>query len=150
MSDQDVKPLDEKDKVDAYLRLYDRQMTHYESTQGIEWKISVSIWALLATAIVLAAQRTAPPIGPALAPAVFLLPLIHAAWLLLIQGSERHDKKLWMRYRAAALSLVLSPAPLPSNEAERDTSPFRKIVWFVLEAGVTCVMAAILGCRIWA
>lgn len=79
--------LEGKDKLDAYLKLYERQMAHYENTQNVEWRGSFGIWTLLAAAVYWASQNltAARPvvIDSWLVLALFLVPVtLHGSWLL--------------------------------------------------------------------
>ncbi len=145
--------IDAKAKVDSHLKLYERQMAHYENTQGIEWKISIGVWTLLAAAIYWAAQNAAAPkpfaVESCLVVVVFLFPLLHAVWLWRIHESEEFDKRLWSRYRTAARAILLSPDHVPEDEKESKRDVWDKLAWIVMESGVTLLMAFALRSFLW-
>lgn len=148
--------MDDAAKVDACLRMYERQMTHYEKTQDVEWKGSFGVWALLAAAIYWAAQNAAKGsplhVDRYLVNAGYLVAAVQALWLLLIHNSEAFDKRLWSRYRRAARE-ILSARGARRDEIERpEGGLWRRLAWIVgrlpwiaLEAGVTFVMASVLA-----
>jgi len=141
-------PLGDTDKVNAYLMLYERQMAHYEKTQGVEWKVSVGVWTLLAAAIGWAAQHARTPANALtdmrIANLAVLLPIIHTLWLLRIHASEAVDRRLWSRYRTAARTILLRPEAVPGDERERGRSVWSEVAWLALEGGVTALMTVVL------
>jgi hypothetical protein len=142
--------------ADSYLRLYERQMAHYEKTQDVEWKGSFGVWALLAAAIYWAAQNAAklPPahVDRCLVSGGYVVAALHAVWLWLVHDSEAFDKRLWSRYRRAAREM-LSTTGVRRDEIEPEIRGFwkwlvwflRRLAWIALEAGVTLVMASVLA-----
>ena len=140
-------------KAEAYLRLYERQMTHFEKSQELEWKIGFGIWTLLAAASFWAVQNrsaTKPIVlDHWLLLLVFALAPIHAFWLWRVYESKAFDKKLWTRYRFEARSLLLAPASVPKDEWESERDLRSAVVWLVLEAGITIVLAIVLVRILW-
>jgi hypothetical protein len=133
----------EKDKVEANLRLYDRQMTHYESTQGIEWKVNVGVWTLFAAAIAWAAANhdaasRIPACGWLIALALAVL--MHGRWLWLVHDSQEKDKELWCHYRGHAEKAI--PQEIKCHYTKRTRG--REAWWLVSEVGFTFAMAAVL------
>ena len=124
------------DAVEAYVRLFERQMAHYENTQGIEWKVSIGIWTLLALAIKWASEISRGVPGWWL---VFLVPLAHG-----VHWSEESDKTLWGQHRAAALAAL--------GDTKATASPTRRwwkeLLWLLPVIAVTFVMAWILGSQL--
>ena len=149
--------MDSKDQLAAYLKLYERQMAHYEATQGVEWKGSFGVWTLLAAAVYLASQNLTaenPVIIDRGLAMVFLLPVaIHGSWLLRMHWSGEFDKKLWSRYRRAAREILLAANQanaaaqvLPSDEEEyRGLGFWRRAWWLALQVGVTAGLAGTLA-----
>jgi hypothetical protein len=142
------------DKVEAYVRLYERQMTHYEKTQDVEWKINIGIWTLLGAAIFWAAQNKAAskpiPVEHCLIVAVAItLVIVHALWLRRVHASEEFDKRLWSRYRREARMVLLEASPLPSDEEHSERDELDKWTWIALEAGITIAMASVLLWFLW-
>ena len=137
--------IEDKDNVDAHVRLYERQMAHYENTQSIEWKVTFGIWTLLAAAIYWAAQN-AFRLGLDSRLRILLLafPVLHAVWLCRIHESEEFDKRLWARYRTAARAILLSPTEVPKDERESTRNYLDEWTWILMEAGVTLMMALAL------
>jgi hypothetical protein len=141
--------MDPKEKVQAYLRLYERQMSHYESTQGVEWKVTIGLWTLLSVAVYWALTRDITKIPPVSSEewfrwAVFALPAVHAYWLWRVHQSVRFDKQLWTRYRQEARSILLSPRAVPGDESEWKGNRRDGWTWRGMEAGVTLLLAAAL------
>jgi hypothetical protein len=131
-----------KDRVDGYLKLYAQQMAHYESTQSIEWKVSIVIWTLLALGVAWATRDINYARLVAASTWTWLLSLAvvaHATWLWLIHASEEKDKELWCMYRASAEKLL---GIKETGNGER--SWHRTALWILLEAGVTAGIAAVL------
>jgi len=141
-------PLSDADKLNAYLKLYERQMIHYERTQDIEWRISIGVWTLLAVAIGWAAQHASTPANAMtdsrIADVAFLVPFIHALWLWRVHASEGFDKRLWSRYRLAARTILLRPEAVPEDEKERARGFWDEVAWLGLEVGVTVLMTVVL------
>jgi hypothetical protein len=130
-----------KDALDAYLRMYDRQMTHYEKTQGVEWKGNFGVWALLAGAIVSVANSPFVIYFETRLTAAGLtvvLAIAHLTWLALVHGSEQWDKVLWGRYRFEV------ERRLGTSHADEKVSRIRNVVWLLCEWSITAVLAAAL------
>jgi hypothetical protein len=136
--------------LDAYLRMYDRQMSHYERTQGVEWKGNFGVWALLAGGIALAVRAHTGGCGLHLGLMALLLVglvvLAHGLWLCLIHESERADKQLWCDYRRRVVAL-LTGAGGHESELAPPSEPKRtwRAAWFLSEVIVTLA----LGVALW-
>lgn len=133
-------------KLDTYVKLYERQMTHYENTQGVEWKVTIAMWTLLAAAISWTAQYPGVLRG-FLGPyrlAVFVFPVFHALWLFRVHDSEQFDKRLWVRYRTAA-RVMLSLDAFPDDETVSERRTWDEVGWIAMEAGTTLVLAFALN-----
>lgn len=130
-------------KVEAYVKLFDRQMTHHENTQGIEWKVNIGVWTLLAAAVVwasknLVAARAIPCWG--WTTALLLAVAAHALWLGLVHASEEADKKGWLGYRADAETVLRGREVRPDSGRGK----IKATAWLISEAGVTVAMALVL------
>jgi hypothetical protein len=134
--------LSAKEVADGYLRLYERQMSHFEKTQEVEWKGNFGVWTLLAAAIAWASQRPEEtwPVVPTLVVLVLVV-AGHALWLYLIHGSEQRDKAFWCKYRDAAERLLGRTIPEPPKPRTR----WRALRWFASEWFVTLALAVVLG-----
>jgi len=141
--DKERVALHPKDRVEAYLKLYERQMAHYENTQGIEWKVNIGVWTLLAAATVWASDNTATTTTiPAWGwwVAVLLVVAGHWLWLWLMHRSEEEDKKFWCQCRTEAWK-ILGAASLPAWEGR---PWWKEALWLISEVGVTAAMAIVL------
>ena len=139
----------DKDKLDGNLRLYERQMTHYEKTQDVEWKGSFGIWTLLAAGIAWALKdRFAIP-ADAWRFALIGVVSVHTLWLLLVHQSEEADKKLWSRYRDSADAMLgHAVSTKRSGWCQRLGLRIywlgRRLLWLAVEAGITAGLAVLL------
>ena len=132
-------------QAEAYVRLYERQMSHYEKTQEIEWKGSFGIWTLLAAAIALALQHPAAIPHEAWRVVLMGVVTVHVFWLLFIHRSEEADKALWSRYRDRAEELLGRATPQAGSEWWRGLDwVARRVIWIAMEAVVTAGMALLL------
>ena len=138
--ESEAATMDDETRVGAYLRLYERQMSHYEATQGVEWKVSFGVWALLALAIRWAAEHSAL-LPVTWAGAAYMVPIAHSLWLMLIHRSQETDKGLWARYRAKAEE-VLHVAIAKGHPAR---SVPKEVLWLAAEAGISLALALILA-----
>jgi hypothetical protein len=143
--------VDSKDVVDGYIKLYERQMAHYEKSQEIEWRGSFGIWTLLGAAIYWATTTTTVlPLGRWGSVILLLAPLLHGLWLYKMHQSEEFDKRLWARYRKAAREILLKEtsaanASLPADEGEYVGLTFRQRMWWiVLELAITFALTTVL------
>jgi len=136
--------MEDKDQVETYIKLYQQQMEHYHHTQDVEWKGNFGIWTLLAAAIYLFVQRlTTTPSCLALIVCV-LITVTHCCWLHKIHESEEFDKQLWARYRGEARRLLLNGDDPPSDEDFKARSAPQRLVWLLLEAGLTAALSGAL------
>jgi len=143
----DQKELSPRDRVDAYVRLYERQMDHYHKTQDVEWKGSFGLWTLLGGGIYLVCVKRVD-IGGYMTTKIILgagclvLLFLHLFWLWKIHRSEEYDKELWTQYRGEALRLIRGPGrELQSNENKyKLRSNWERTKWLVLEGGVTLAL----------
>jgi hypothetical protein len=153
MAGSEAQPkLSDKDKVDAYLTLYARQMDHFEKTQSIEWQVTIGVWTLIAAAIAWAHSLTNAELGSGthavLRIVLLVIPLFHLVWLILLRGSKSFDKRLWTRYRAAARALLLAPDTVPTDETRSEPRIWVTVTWLVLEFSVTLMLVFILLVRL--
>jgi hypothetical protein len=144
-----AEPMSNGEKVAAYLRLYERQMTHYEKTQDVEWKGSFGVWTLLAAAIVWAMKNRAAVPEDMWRPVLIGVVLVHALWLVLVHQSEETDKELWSRYRDSVEALLGRTAPTRRFAWWRNLGRalswlMRRALWLMVEAGITAGMAWLL------
>jgi hypothetical protein len=137
--------MNEKEKVEAYISLYKQQMDRFNNTQNLEWKANFGLWALLAGASYVAAQK--PLIVPRFW-AVFVLcgiVAVHIGWLSFIHGSQQVDRRLWMLYRRKAAAILQC-----EKEQEDLLQPsrwerlFREPIWTFFEAMMTGLLCVIL------
>jgi hypothetical protein len=142
--------MDEKQwRVEALLSLYKQQMEHYHHTQQVEWKANFGVWTLLAGAIY-QLPKEGIHICPCVASIVVLIivlliiVVVHAWWLCKVHSSEVCDKKLWIRYRAEALALIRGIDAPKEREEEWNRSLKDKVLWLVLEVGITILLCAVL------
>jgi hypothetical protein len=135
-----------EETADRYLRLYERQMAHYERTQEIEWKGSFGVWTLLAAGIAFAVRYPTAVPHDTWRSVLIAVVLVHAVWLSLIHQSEETDKELWARYRDRAEELLGHPISPSRSEWWRVLTSglswlLRRLLWLALEAGLTAGMA---------
>lgn len=160
--------MDDKDKVETYVKLYQQQMEHYHHTQDVEWRGNFGIWTLLAAAIYLTIEKS-PVVqrvttcrsclalivcfGTTLILSI-ILTVVHCRWLWLIHSSEDFDKRLWARYRKKAQFFMRNdPNDLPDGEKDHlpDDEDFRgrttgqRWSWLLLEGGLTFVLCVFLS-----
>ena len=134
-------------RIDTYLRLYERQMTHYEKTQEVEWKGSFGIWTLLAAGIALASSTEARSHLGVSASSwwLWMFSPVAAAlqwlWLCLVHESEEEDKKLWCEYRNNAVEL------LGGKKTCYKGRPPGKEMWWQLPGAVVTLLLS--GALIW-
>jgi len=127
-------------KVDTYVKLYERQMAHYENTQGIEWKVNIGVWTLLVAAIAWASTNTVKISARGWGISLVLVVVAHALWLGLMHSSEEEDKRFWCLYRAAAedaLGVTVVPKHVPRPW-------WKSALWLLSEVIVTAGMALLL------
>ena len=138
--------MDEDKRVQAFIDLYKQQMERFRQTQEMEWKANFGLWTLLAGAIYLAKEKI---IAIPTCPAAFFLLLVlgvHFGWLHRIHASQQFDKKLWVRYRREALSLlrVGQDSAVLEDEKQWETGLWTELTWRSLELGITLLLCAVL------
>jgi hypothetical protein len=130
--------MNDKDKVDALLKLLDSHLTHLRQTRDIEFKVNISLW----TVIVLAAYFLHGKVrlhGEGWYGFLAVLAIVVGAhtylWMFPIQKSEDTDGDAIRFYRSEVEKLTgvtsLRPHPNPSGR-----------LWIVFEVGVTAVLLA--------
>lgn len=133
-----------KERVDAYLTLYQQQMARYDKLQNVEWKGTFGAWTLMAAAAYLVLQRELQ-LG-SWAAAGLVVAGIHSLWLLGIYNSEEFDKALWTRYRAAVLGILEGDVEetVPGERIYAARSRAKELRWLALESGVTWCLALLV------
>jgi hypothetical protein len=137
-----------KEKVDSYISLYKQQMVRFGQTQGVEWKGNFGLWALLAGATYLVANKSVD-VPPACALVILAgVCAVHAGWLVFVHDSQQIEKDLWVVYRDKAAA-ILGCVPEQQNALSHNKlfrrKPFvRKFFWTSFEVGMTILLCAIL------
>lgn len=145
---ESAEGLTPKERVDAYLSLYQQQMARHDKLQQVEWKGTFGAWTLMAAAAYFVLQHELH-IGW-WATTGLVIAGIHSLWLLGIHRSEEFDKALWTRYRAEVLRLLEGHAAPETVPEERHYAPWsraRVFSWLALESGVTWCLALVVLVR---
>jgi hypothetical protein len=137
--------MDEKQwRVEALLDLYKQQMEHYHHTQEVEWKANLGVWTLLAGAIYIFNAEPFPVCHWVTPIVLLIFVVVHGCWLYKIHSSEEWDKTLWSGYREEALKIILCNDIVKKGEESRERTIKEKLIWLVLEVGVTLLLCAVL------
>jgi hypothetical protein len=138
--------MDEEKRVRAFIELYKQQMERFRQTQEIEWKANFGLWTLLAGAIYLAKEKIIAIPTCLITISLLFVFFVHVGWLQRIHGSQQFDKKLWVRYRGEALSLLRAGQDPEVLEDEKhwQTNRWTELTWRALEVGITFLLCAVL------
>jgi hypothetical protein len=142
-------------RVEALLKLYEKQMEHFQHTQSIEWKGNFGLWTALGGAIYVVTKShyvVSHQWWAIIILVVFIVPVgLHLWWLSKVHASEDYDKIFWSRYRAEALQAIRGSA----YQLYRDEWPYpgrekwQKKRWLAVEVGVTLLLCALLFYSVW-
>jgi len=151
MTDQnDSQKFDDGDKVklDAYISLYKQQMERFNNTQGVEWKANFGLWALLAGAAYLVADKSIAISHWAAFLILNVVWMVHLLWLVFIHDSQQIEKDLFVLYREKAAKIVGCAEDqkkvLNNPQMFRENPGVRKSVWTSLEVAITFLLCALV------
>jgi hypothetical protein len=143
------EPMSDKERAQGFIDLYKQQMQQRHTTQGIEWRVNIGYWTLLAGANYFAAQhRVALPSLWIVRSTCILTVVMHLFWLIKIQHSENYDKILWIEYRKKALHLMGYDPPSPPKRNWFMKGWFKilewRALWLLPEMWLTVALSALL------
>jgi hypothetical protein len=139
--------MSEEQQAQAFIAWFKQQMERFNQTQQVEWKGNFGVWSLLAGAIYLAKDKSITIAANFPCLAVIILAVVflcHLVWLLKIHDSQRVDKRLWVRYRGEALTLLRGGAALRKDETESERTFLQEATWLTTEAGITLVLCVLV------
>jgi hypothetical protein len=111
----------DKDKFDAYLKLADYWEGRYEERRGVEWKVSLGLWAVILTGIANSEKLRRPPCFALWLSVAWLVYVI--VWLTPILYKNKWDKELSHCYADAGTALI--PA---CGQKENEKTQFKKLL----------------------
>ena len=137
--------MDYEKRVAAFIEIYKQQMQRFHQTQQVEWKANFGVWTLLAGATYLAVHQKSVNVSPTVAGTILvIIVVVHFAFLYKIHQSELFDKRLWVRYRQEALTLLRTNSLIHEDEKHTPRSRLTEGIWLSLEVGITALLCFFL------
>jgi hypothetical protein len=150
----DSRDLPDTDIVEHYIDLSKQLDLQYRQRRGLEWRMHVALWALLAGVTYLCVTEK-KVLGDWALLALAAIPL-HAVWTIKIVIGQIRDQDLSEGYRRRAESLLLAALqgrdlPAPVNDEERSRMPewvkwtFQGYFWWpFVQLGTTSLLSLAL------
>ena len=114
--------------AEMFRQLMQAQMTQFNATREIQFKVTLAVWTFLAAAAYagLSFSKKTPGatdavvhLGPVVHICALAIVLLYFCWMTLIQQSLNYDKTLWIKYRELTMAhLGIAKGDQPSGYDE--------------------------------
>lgn len=128
--------MNEKEKIDTYLKLLEIVQTGFDKRKDIEWKVTIALWVGIFAATAFLKENYSNPSCCFLGLLYLLFFILCVLWACSLGGSHETDKRFRQYYRDQ-IQFNLGKLPSESIEIPRQTF-FYLDRWMILELGITC------------